>query len=249
MTPQRRIGYALIFSCLLAGPSLAEIINISVSGEIGGSGFSNTNSQLGYGMYQLSGSGSTGSVISSGSALQTANTTPSGFSVDLQSAVSYEGFVNTIGSSGVGNTLTLSFHLTQQSVLNLTGSLNTRCINSFFPACALPDSLEPDEGIQLSGPGSDFSQNAQTFTHVPVNFSATLDPGDYTLTSWSNPFTESQAPSEGNFEVSLKADFTAVPEPAGTILVPLLLLAAWQCTSLRRCTRSRFSRMSFLAER
>ncbi len=107
MTPQCQIGSALVLAWFLAGPSLADIINVNVDGAVSGnedeqcfvygctsgsSDFSNVNSQLGYGMYALSGSGATTAdlpdglqLTATGNAQQTADTTSSSFSVDLKS--------------------------------------------------------------------------------------------------------------------------------------------------------------------
>jgi hypothetical protein len=235
MTPQRRIGSALVLSCLLAGPSLAEIININVSGEVVGSGFSNMNSQLGYGIYQLSGSGSDG--LSEGSAQQTVNSMTSGFSIDLQGDASYGGFPGTFGFSGVYNTLTLSFRLTQLSVLNLTGSLNSTCSFGPFEGCLFSAGTE---SIDLSGSdGFDFNQQVDLLTegggNEPLNFSTTLNPGDYILTALSSPSVESQVMSSTSSEVSLNADFTAaIPEPSGAVIIPVLFVAVWLCISVKR---------------
>ena len=112
MTPQWQIGSALVLGCFLAGPSLADIINVSLAGEVSGNGdlqcsvcmgasfdFLNWKSQLGYGMYALSGSGSAtvdfpvGGVqeIAAGSAQQTADTMSSSFSLDLKSDATSDG--------------------------------------------------------------------------------------------------------------------------------------------------------------
>jgi hypothetical protein len=211
------------------------------------------NSQLGYGVYGLSGSGSAIPVLNppdptaivSGSAQQTAVTTASSFVVDLRSDAYWSG--PTLGdhlfaTSSVVNTLIVSFHLTQQSVLDLTGSLNPKCSFVFDNGCNDLFSQEA-EGIDLSGSGFDFSQQADRFTEPfgtaePFNFSATLNAGDYTLTAWSNPSIHSVLVEDAPFELSLSATFAAIPEPPWTVIVPVSFLAVWHCTSLRRRRRA-----------
>jgi hypothetical protein len=268
MTPQWQIGSALVLGCFLAGPSLADIINVSVAGEVNGnedlecsvcmgasSGFLNSKSQLGYGMYALSGSG--GATVNfpvqetaAGSAQQTADTTSSSFSLDLKSDANSDGASGFLfGSSNVYNSLTLSFHLTQLSILDLNGSLSDMCFGLFsfsgIPCSSFPylfSSLSA-ESIDLSGSGFDFNQQADFFAvNNPVNFSATLSPGEYTLTASSSPFVGYDQPIDASFEISLNADFTAaIPEPTSTISVPILLLVVLRCASLRRRRRDRLT--------
>ena len=254
MTSQRQIGSVLLLGCLLAGPSLAEIINVSITGGVSGSEdvqcfdtslclsnsatFSNGNTQLGYGMYALSGSGST--VLdfpAAGSAKQTADTTASGFAVDLMTDANYSGLANTLGTSSVSNTLTLTFHLTQRSTLDLTGSLNMQCFQFFLPGCFI-EPRDETESIELKGSGFDFSQDGILYSNEPVSFSATLNPGDYTLVAFSGPFAESQVPMDAPFEISLNAEFTAIPEPSWAVTAPVLFLAVWHGISLRRRRRA-----------
>lgn len=187
MTPQRQIGTVLVLGCLLAGPSFAEIINVSVDGAVSGSeaedcfvfgctsgssDFSNVKSQPGYGMYALSGSGSATADLPSGllqptatgNAQQTADTTSGSFSLDLKSGADADGASGSnFGSSTVFNSLTLSFYLTQPSLLDLSGSLSEVCLGPVgggAPCSSLPYLFSPFsvESIDLSGSGFDFNQ-------------------------------------------------------------------------------------------
>ena len=231
---------AIVLSSLLAAPALSNIIGVGVSGNVYGdaevqfpcsnpfpfpffceddSPFSNTSSQTGYGMYSLAGGAIDGLGVSGVNAQETAELTPSSFKLDLLTSAGYGGVVNTVVSDSASSTLTLSFELTEQSVLDLSGALTPQCF-AFAPYFC-----STGESIVLSGPGFDFS----TFVNGAVDTSAILGPGAYTLTAFSNAGVSSvQLMSESTEEVSLDAKFTPMPEPrwAAVSLMPILLLVA-----------------------
>jgi len=256
MTLQGQVGSAMALCWFLASPSLADITNVNIDGGVSGiediecdfycpdspATFSNSQSQLGYGPYTFSGSGSQtvdlpmgGSLQATGTAQQTADTTASGFSIDLMSYVSYDGSPpGGFGSSYVSNSFTLAFHLTQTSILDLNGSLNGTCFDAFGPTSCSNFGQQSAESIDLSGSGFDFNQQADLLMNDPVNFSAILNPGDYALEA-SSTAAVAKVASYAPFEISLDANFTAaIPEPSETMMVPVLLFVAWGCRARRR---------------
>lgn len=242
--PARNFRFLSVFLTLSLFPAslaFADLLSgVSVSGSVSGSGnldasagcpgyptfnqgysFSQSNSQSGLGSYSLNQSGNVtcGSTTAS-SATQGADVTGNSFMVTDVVSASTGGGAGFIESANASSSLTLSFDLNQPALVDLTQSLNISC-EYLFPSsgtCPLSLSLvmaNATASVQLIGPGGD----------VPLLPSLNLGNGDYKLeVSGSASAMTIDIPGSGVSNLSLDAEFTAIPEPRWLSGLAVLLL-------------------------
>ncbi len=124
-----------------------------------------------------------------------------------------------IGSVDASSQYSFTFNLPSAYLLHITGSITGGRTNEAF--APVPPFGTFDGEIHLTGPGSPFDQVlssdiSNSFFFQPVDATLALGPGSYTLEAVSG-FTDQESYFLGSYsgiDVSLTADFTAVPEPA-----------------------------------
>jgi hypothetical protein len=154
---------------------------------------------------------------------ETLNLTATGFTLD-ELSLAMTGGLNTIGWGSVIDSMEAYLVLTQPSMLQLSGALSESCTS-----CS--DTEQFGISTISGGDGFGFSQ----YTPGPVDLSATLQPGTYFITAYTNFDLNPVASGSGRFEISIDASLTPVPEPswAGLLCAFVIVTAAWR--RRRRC--------------
>lgn len=235
-------------------PALPDIVDLVPSGQLSGTGSvggrcdscpqGSLNDTFNFsdgifGMFITSGSGTasftdiTGRRASlTGQVEQTIDATASSFSLDALETVSVSavGF-EWGGSATLRDDFNLTFTVTTESMLNLTGVVSSPFGDPFFRDLIYNGSLSnPETGFSFPFPDAFGTLDSRLM----------LDPGTYQLAGsfggevpvgpLGDPFLEETFSQE----LSLQADLTAVPEPSGASIIPVLLVAAIAFLARRR---------------
>ena len=239
-------------------PLVADIVPISLSQQVGGSGdigfcepeqgcidavpasfnYSYSNNQPG--PYSVSQTGqATGTAGYDGGRTATAETdteqtsdeTVSSISLDMDSVSQINaGQVITLadGDADGANEYSFEFNLTYESTVHLVGMLQ------YFATVPYYGSASSDAEFLLTGPGFQLdSSSLALFNAFDLTF--TLDPGIYTLTAFADTNEDltyvlgDVNNTSTEADLSLTADFTEVPEPTWTPIAPSLLLVLGAC--------------------
>ncbi len=234
-------------SLFTTSTAFADLVNVSITGSVSVNGtfnnapfpcetgitpqdfsFSGTNSLEGFGAYSLSRAGEEDCGIpfsqpyDSASASQTANVTSQSLTLATELSTGANGmnlfpFI-VFPAAGASSTLTITFDLSEPSLMVLTGSLTNDCEGFLVSGCPTPPPQDGNAGgsVELSGPGVDIIQ---------INGSFTLDPGHYVLTASSFASSSTDIIVGSSSDLSLDAEFMAItPEPRWLIAFPFLLL-------------------------
>lgn len=242
--PALRLPLSFLAVSLFAVSSFADILDVSVSGSVNVNGSFNNginactnspqdfslggaNSLEGFGAYSLTKSGGEDCTpffvpYNDASASQTAGVTSTSLTLASDVSASSEGangefFV--FSSAGASSTLTITFDLSELSVMDLTGSIINKCENPifFFSGCPsdAPLSGDAEGSVELIGAGVDITQTDGSFT---------LDPGHYVLTASNFASSDTDIAVASFSDLSLDAEFREIPEPRWLIVLPILLL-------------------------
>jgi hypothetical protein len=163
---------------------------------------------------------------------QTIDATASNFSLDALETVSVRavGF-EWGGSATLQDDFNLTFTVTTESMLNVTGLVSSPFGDLFFRDLIFNGSLSnPETGFSFPFPDAFGTLDSRLM----------LDPGTYQLAGsfggevpvgpLGDPFLEETFSQE----LSLQADLTAVPEPSGASIIPVLLVATIAFLARRR---------------
>jgi hypothetical protein len=242
--PALRLPLCFLAVSLFTVSSFADILDVSVTGSVNVNGSFNNgilecanfpqdfslggaNSLEGLGAYSLTKSGSEDCTpffepYNSASASQTADVTSTSLTLATDVSASSQGANGTFfvfSSAGASSTLTITFDLSEPSVMDLTGSIVNKCENPifFFSGCPsdAPLSGDAEASVELTGPGVDITQ---------TNGSFTLDPGHYVLTASNFASSDTDIAVDSFSDLSLGAEFREIPEPRWLIVLPILLL-------------------------
>jgi hypothetical protein len=155
---------------------------------------------------------------------QTSSVTAANITLSADSLTRTSGTVDMGGSSDTANNLfDLTFDLTVQSLVHLTGSLGT------FSICVAVGHCSGTSQLLLTGPGFHFQPTPGVPSSSPFDLLVMLDPGTYDLSATADSGIETggccfTGSVQSDAFVRLNVDFTAIPEPRGTTLVLALLL-------------------------
>jgi hypothetical protein len=240
---------------LAAAPCFADVVPISVSEQVNGMGFvdicdfnfrpgclvitsssfsfGDSNNQPGPFTTNKSGDANSGSIDASGQAQQTSNVTSDNINVQMSTQFQINGFNYRFGAMGsVNNDFALQFDLTSPATLHLTGSLS-----AFFPPLPYGAGTE-SISVLFTGPGIDFTASSPcavpcSLEPQPFDQYFSLNPGIYNVSALADTAFTSGSILLGYEELdgflSLQADFTAVPEPLWTPMVPAMLVLMSCC--------------------